>query len=95
VRRPRVRTVDDEREVPLATYAHFADRDPLQRVVLERMLAGSRRAATPERRSPSAGRSRPTRGRRRRARSRGRSWSAPVRRSASSCRVSLGICGWR
>jgi transposase-like protein len=40
VRRPRVRTVDDEREVPLATYAHFADRDPLQRVVLERMLAG-------------------------------------------------------
>jgi putative transposase len=29
-----------EREVPLATYAHFADRDPLSRVVLEQMLAG-------------------------------------------------------
>ena len=27
-------------EVPLASYAHFADRDPLTRVVLEQMLAG-------------------------------------------------------
>jgi transposase-like protein len=26
--------------VPLGTYAHFADRDPLTRVVLEQMLAG-------------------------------------------------------
>ena len=40
VERPRVRTADGEREVPLATYEHFADRDPLSRVVLERMLAG-------------------------------------------------------
>ncbi|MBA3807739.1 MAG: transposase [Solirubrobacterales bacterium] len=40
VKRPRARTVDDEREVPLATYAYFADRDPLTRVVLEQMLAG-------------------------------------------------------
>ncbi len=40
VERPRVRTVDDEAEVALATYAHFADRDPLTRVVLEQMLAG-------------------------------------------------------
>jgi transposase-like protein len=40
VRRPRARTADGESEVALATYAHFADRDPLQRVVLERMLAG-------------------------------------------------------
>jgi hypothetical protein len=39
VARPRVRSVDDE-EVELATYAHFADRDPLTRVVLEQMLAG-------------------------------------------------------
>ena len=38
--RPRVRTADGEAEVPLATYEHFADRDPLGRVVLERMLAG-------------------------------------------------------
>ena len=40
VRRPRVRTADGESEVPLVTYEHFADRDPLGRVVLERMLAG-------------------------------------------------------
>jgi putative transposase len=40
VSRPRVRTADDEHEVPLASYALFAERDPLTRVVLERMLAG-------------------------------------------------------
>jgi putative transposase len=40
VERPRVRTADGDQEVALGTYAHFADRDPLARVVLERMLAG-------------------------------------------------------
>jgi len=40
VQRPRVRTADGESEVRLQTYEHFADRDPLARVVLERMLAG-------------------------------------------------------
>ena len=40
VRRPRARTADGEREVPLGTYEYFADRDPLTRVVLEQMLAG-------------------------------------------------------
>ena len=40
VERPRVRTADGAQEVALATYAHFADRDPLTRLVLERMLAG-------------------------------------------------------
>jgi putative transposase len=40
VERPRVRSADGAREVALATYAHFADRDPLTRLVLERMLAG-------------------------------------------------------
>jgi putative transposase len=40
VRRPRVRTADGSAEVQLSTYEHFADRDPLARVVLERMLAG-------------------------------------------------------
>jgi putative transposase len=40
VKRPRARTADGEREVALKTYAHFADRDPLTRVVLEQMLAG-------------------------------------------------------
>ncbi|PTL60055.1 hypothetical protein C7Y72_10560 [Paraconexibacter algicola] len=36
VDRPRLRTAD----VPLKTYAHFADRDPLTRVLLEQMLSG-------------------------------------------------------
>ncbi len=40
VARPRVRTADGDTEVQLSTYQHFADRDPLARVVLERMLAG-------------------------------------------------------
>ncbi len=40
VDRPRVRTADDERELGLATYEHFADRDPLTRAVMDRMLAG-------------------------------------------------------
>ena len=40
VERPRVRSADGQAELPLATYAHFADRDPLTQVVLERMLAG-------------------------------------------------------
>jgi hypothetical protein len=40
VERPRVRTVDGESEVPLGTYEHFADRDQLGDVGLERMLAG-------------------------------------------------------
>jgi putative transposase len=40
VERPRVRTADGSEEVGLETYRHFADRDPLTRVVLERMLAG-------------------------------------------------------
>ena len=40
VKRPRVRTADGETEVQLSTYELFADRDPLRRVVLERMLAG-------------------------------------------------------
>jgi mutator family transposase len=40
VKRPRVRSADDSEEVPLATYQHFADRDALSGVVLERMLAG-------------------------------------------------------
>jgi putative transposase len=40
VSRPRMRTVDDEHELPVATYEYFADRDPLTRAVLDRMLAG-------------------------------------------------------
>ncbi|MGO9496251.1 MAG: transposase [Solirubrobacteraceae bacterium] len=40
VKRPRARTADGESELPLETYEHFAERDPLEEVVLERMLAG-------------------------------------------------------
>jgi hypothetical protein len=40
VRRPRARTADGESEVTLATDGHFAARDRLGEVVLERVLAG-------------------------------------------------------
>src|SRR3954463_1302676 len=40
VSRPRVRSADGGREVELRTYRHFADRDPLTVIVLERMLVG-------------------------------------------------------
>jgi putative transposase len=40
VSRPRVRTADGKQELPVATYEYFADRDPLQRAVMNRMLAG-------------------------------------------------------
>ena len=40
VRRPRMRTADGEHELPVATYEYFADRDPLTRAVMDRMLAG-------------------------------------------------------
>jgi putative transposase len=40
VERPRARTADGEREVELGTHAHFAARDRLTDVMLERMLAG-------------------------------------------------------
>ena len=39
VSRPRARSVDDK-ELANATYEYFADRDPLQRAVMDRMLAG-------------------------------------------------------
>jgi putative transposase len=40
VRRPRVRSADDEHELPVHSYEFFADRDPLTRAVMDRMLAG-------------------------------------------------------
>ena len=40
VSRPRMRTADDEHELPVHTYEYFADRDPLTRAVVDRMLAG-------------------------------------------------------
>jgi putative transposase len=40
VSRPRMRTADDEHELPVVSYEYFADRDPLTRAVMDRMLAG-------------------------------------------------------
>jgi hypothetical protein len=40
VRRPRMRSADDEHELAVQTYGYFADRDPLTRAVMDRMLAG-------------------------------------------------------
>ena len=40
VRRPRIRSADDKRELPVETYEYFADRDPLTQAVMDRMLAG-------------------------------------------------------
>jgi len=40
VERPRVRSADGRAEVRSRTYEYFADRDPMTRSVLERMLAG-------------------------------------------------------
>ncbi len=40
VSRPRIRTADDEHELPVETYGYFADRDPLTRAVMDRLLAG-------------------------------------------------------
>jgi putative transposase len=40
VRCPRVRSAEDERWLPVSTYEGFADRDPLTRAVMDRMLAG-------------------------------------------------------
>ncbi len=40
VSRPRIRSADGSQELPLASYEHFADRDPLTRAVMDRMLAG-------------------------------------------------------
>jgi transposase-like protein len=39
VSRPRARSVEGK-ELAIATYEYFADRDPLQRAVMDRMLAG-------------------------------------------------------
>ncbi len=40
VRRPRMRTAAGEHELPVESYEYFADRDPLTRAVMDRMLAG-------------------------------------------------------
>ncbi len=83
IRRPRVRTANGEHEVPLQTYEHFADRDPLRRVVLERMLAGVSTRRYRRTHQPVGGRSSSRPGRRPSPRFRARSWSEPARHLAS------------
>jgi hypothetical protein len=41
VSRPRMRSADDEHELPVGTYGYSADRDALTRAVMDRMLAGN------------------------------------------------------
>ena len=83
VSRPRMRTAEDEHELPVATYEYFADRDPLTRAVMDRMLAGVSTRASPRSASPSAARSSSLPPRRGRPRSRTCSSSGPARRSQS------------
>ena len=40
IERPRMRAADASKEIPLASYEHFADRDPLTELVFERIMAG-------------------------------------------------------
>jgi putative transposase len=40
VSRPRIRSADGEHELPVRSYEYFADRDPLTRAVMDRVLAG-------------------------------------------------------
>src|SRR4051794_9063505 len=82
VRRPRMRTADDEFELPVKTYEYFADRDPLTRAVMDRMLAGVSTRKFRRSASPSAWASTPRAPRRRRPRCRRSSSSAPRPRSS-------------
>ncbi len=82
VERPRVRSADSRTELPLQTYVHFADRDPLTAAVLSGCSPASRRAAIGAPKSRSARRSR-----RRRAQPQSR------RSAASSSRARARI--WR
>ena len=81
VRRPRARAADGESELPLSTYEHFADRDPLEGSCWSGCWPASPPASTGARRSRSASRSSPRRGRRRSPPRRACSLSGPI----SSC----------
>ena len=83
VRRPRVRTVDDEHELPVFAYEYFADRDPLTRAVMDRMLAGVSTRKYKVVGEPVGEDVEQPAPRRRRARSRSCSSSEPAPRSVS------------
>jgi putative transposase len=46
VSRPRMRTAEDERELPVQSYEYFADRDPLTRAVMDRVLVTTARTTS-------------------------------------------------
>jgi len=83
VSRPRIRSADDARELPVETYEYFADRDPLTVVVMNRMLAACPRAGTLGWVSRSVRRSSVSRARRRSRRCRSCSSSGPGPRLGS------------
>ncbi len=84
VSRPRMRTIEDEHELSVQSYEYFADRDPLTRAVMDRMLAGvSTRKYKVRWASRSARTSRRRAARRRRAPSRSCSSSGPLPRCQS------------
>lgn len=58
VSRPRVRTANDRAQVELESYAEFGSRDLLERIALERMLAGRLDAAVATRGGSGWGRGR-------------------------------------
>jgi len=80
VERPRVRSADGRSEVRLQTYEYFADRDPLSRSVMERMLAGVSTRRYRRTQEPIGSEVEKAAGRRRSRRSRAPSSSGPESR---------------
>ena len=83
IKRPRARSVDDSEEVELATYSHFADRDPLTGWCSSRCSPASPCGASRATGSRSEKSSRPARARPRDRRSAAASSPAPARTSKS------------
>ncbi len=96
VRRPRMRSADGERELPVESYEYFADRDPLTRAVMDRMLAGVSTRKFARSASRSAARSRRRRARRRRRRGLGDVHRAhPHRAGRADVHAGCTTCAWR
>jgi putative transposase len=95
VSRPRARTADGKHEVELQSYAHFAARDALSDVMLERMLAGVATRRYARTASPSAPRSTRPPAPPRSRRSAATSSRARARTCSSSCHGGLATCAWR
>jgi putative transposase len=47
INRPRIRTADDEHELPVSSYQYFADRDPLTRATIQQSGSEVGSAALP------------------------------------------------